>query len=417
MGALGELWALRSKRPWTVGVALGVLAFLLVFPAIYWWLRSIGVAGAFAYYDLGTYRWAVRHWQMGEPIYVRNPDGGFHQSYLYPPIYLLLFVPLTHLPFRTAGLLVNVVSVATLWGGLQALIATYEIELTWPERGLLLWALLGFHPVLFSMRLAQVSIFLAGIFAFALAALRSAEARTGWSRRVAQTVAGVLTAFAGGFKLVYAPVGAHLLQNRRRFAAAIVTGLGLLALSLAIFGLETHRAYIAVLQWGKGWGTSRPPHLWLPGYFRPLYVLGPIPGMVVRVGLALVISTAAVLAREAGVDGETFALGLVAIPLIAPRVDTQALVLYLPAVVVLLAAELRRQDGYPVVPLVGLWLAAVHSYGLYVVVEVLPPRLPAPLDVLLIHMGGLLQPGLWAAVLLVGVGLRHVGEAAMGPDG
>jgi len=422
MAALRKLWGLRRQRPVFVATSLAVLAFLVAYPAVHWWLQSQGVLEGFRYFDLGAYRGAVNSWQAGEPIYVENDEGGYHGSYLYPPVYLLLFLPVTDAPFadltfHQAGTLLNVVSVGLLWVGLQAAVAGYGLRLAWVERVLLLWAVAGFAPVIISMQLAQVSVFLAALLAFALAGIRYGD-RHGRRGRLGQYASGALTAVAGTLKLIYAPAGAHLLADRRRFAAAVATGIGLLAVSLAVFGLDVHVRYYDVLTWGKGWGESRapfPPNLWLPPYYRPFYYLGATLGMAIRVVLAAAISGLAVLSAGGGVDEETFALGVAAIPLVAPRAYTQDLALVLPVVVALLATELRREEGHPVVPVVGLFLAAVHPSGFFGILHLAAAVFPASSYDALGSLVGLLQPGVWAALLLVGLAAVRVAEAATPP--
>ncbi|MFQ3318459.1 MAG: alpha-1,2-mannosyltransferase [Natronomonas sp.] len=408
MSALHALLALRQRRPRFVAGSLAALGFLLSYPAIHWWLNSLGIAGEFGFYDFGVYRTAVAHWEAGEALYVPNEDGGYHGSYLYPPVFVLLFVPLSDMAFRQAAIVWNAVSVALLWVGLQALVATYRVRLAWYERGLLLWAILGFQPVILSMRLGQVSVFLAGLLAVALAAMRHAENGTGGP--AAQYASGALTAVPGTMKLIFAPAGAHLLQNRRRFAGAVGMGLTLLVVSVAVFGVDSHRAYLDVLAWGKGWGESRDPRLWGVAYYRPLYVIGATASLVVRFALAALISVLALLTTDEGLDSEVFALGVAAIPFIAPRAYTQDLAIFLPVVVVLIASELSRNDGgRPLVPVIGLWLAAVHAYGLYALVNVLPGRVPG--GAFIAAHAGYLQPGLWATLLLMGLPLVRVIQA------
>jgi hypothetical protein len=411
MGALRQLWELRGRRPWFVVVAFSVLAFLLVYPAVQWWLQSLGIPGDFTYHDMSAYRSAVHNWGAGESLYVQNEDGGYHGSYLYPPVYVLLFWPFAQLPFEQSGVAWNVLSVALLWGGLQAVVAAYGVRLAWYEPALLLWAILGYQPVILSIRIAQVSVFLAGLLSVALAALLYAE--RGGGGRLAGYLSGTLTAVAGTVKLIYAPAGAHLSTDRRRFGAAVAAGLALSVVGLAVFGVEAHVDYLDVLRWGKGWGESRPPHLWLPGYYRPMYVFGRLT-VPVQLFLAAVVAALSALAADEGVDDVTFALGVAAVPLLAPRAYTLDLAVFLPVVVVLLATELPREDGRPLVPVVGLWLAAIHAYGLYAVVNVLPERLPA--GELLVEYAWLLQPGLWGTLLLVGLAGWRVAEAAAVPE-
>lgn len=366
------------------------------------------------YYDLGAYGIAVANWQAGEPLYVQAVDGGYHGSYLYAPVYVLLFWPLAMVAFETAGHLWDGASVLLLWLGLQAAVAAYGLPLAWYERALLLWAIVGFYPVIISMRLAQVSIYLAGLLAFALAALLYAERADDDSGRYAS---GVATALGGTVKLTYSPAGAHLLADRRRFVGGVATGLVLLAVSLTVFGVDAHVAYLDVLAWGKDWGVgSRHPRLWGPAYFRPLQVLDGTAGLAVRLALAAAVSVLAVLAAHSDVDAEVFALGVAAVPFVAPRAYTQDLAAFLPVVVVLLATELRRPpgEGRPLIPVVSLWLAAVHAYGLYAMVNVLPDRVPG--GDLVAELSPVLQPGLWGAVLLVGLAGWRVAEAVGVPS-
>jgi hypothetical protein len=420
MAAIRRLWSLRERRPGFVTVSLAVLAFLFVYPAIHWWLQTRGIAGAFRYYDLGAYRAAVDAWQAGDPIYVRNEDGGYHGSYLYPPVYLLMFLPVSDVPFadltfHQAGTLLNVVSLGLLWLGLQAAIASYDLRLAWIDRLLLLWAVAGFAPVIISMHLAQVSVFLAALLSFVLGGIAYGEDDGGV---VLDYASGALTTVACTVKLIYASGGAHLLVDRRRFVGAVAAGGGLLVVSLAMFGVETHLRYYEVLTWGKGWGESRPPfppNLWLPPYFRPFYYLGSTVGMAIRVGLAGIIGVLALVSAGEAVERETFALGVAAIPLIAPRAYTQDLAVLLPVVVALLATELRREDGYPSLPVVGLFLAAAHPYGLYGILHLLAAVFPPWTYETIQPAVGLLQPGVWATVLLVGLAMYRVAEAAERP--
>ena len=137
--------------------------------------------------------------------------------------------------------------------------------------------------------------------------------------------------------------------------------------------------------------------------------------MAIRVALAAGISILAVRSTGGGVDDVTFALGVAAIPLVAPRAYTQDLAVLLPVVIALLATELRREDGYPLVPVVGLFLAAIHPSGLFGIIHLAAALFPASSYDALGTLIGLLQPGVWAALLLVGLAAVRVAEAATLP--
>lgn len=408
MSALSRLWSLRSERPGLVALAVLVLVALLVYPLVDWWLRAAGIASEFIFWDFGAYSHAVHRWQTGRPIYQQNEGGGFHGTYLYPPVFLLLFYPFAAaLSFRGAALAWIGLSVALLWIALQLAIAACGLKLRWWERGLLLWPMLGFHPLLLSVKMGQTAAFLAGTLTLAYVALvRGQGGGSPW-----RLASGAFTAIAGTFKLSYAPSGAHLLADRDRLFGAVVTGIGLVVVSLLVFGVETNRTYLEVLRWGlRVSETTRSPALWQSPYYRPLAWL---PGTVaIKVAASLAIAAGAVLARPTA-DRETFALGVAAVPLLAPVTYTYYLTVLLPAAVVLLAIEFER-GGRPEIVLVGLLLVHVHAYGLRLLVVVLPNDVPAMTA--LEPAYPLLQPGLWGNLLLVGLAAVRVGRATTVPS-
>lgn len=400
MSALAALWSLRERRPRFVALAALTLAALLAYPAVDWWLRSAGVAPQFRFWDFGAYGGAVVRWHAGDPLYLRTDDGGFHGSYLYPPVALLLFVPFAALTDPLAQRLAWVtVTTGLLWVGLQRVVTALGGDLAWWERGLFLWAMLGFQPLLLAVKMGQTAPFQAAALSFALVCLLRDD-------RAGGVASGALTALVGVVKLPYAPAGAHLLRDRTRFAGALLAGGGLVVFSLALFGVETHQTYLDVLRWGfEQGGDARSPALWMEAYFRPLAWL-PAP-QVGRVLASLAIAGAAV--AHAGPDREVFALGVAAVPLLAPLSYTYYLVALLPAAVVLLAGELERGDrGYPTVPVVAVLAAHLHAYGLKFLVDVLPRVVPGWSTLRPVYP--LLQPGLWGCALLVGLAAVRVGE-------
>ncbi|MFB6296631.1 MAG: glycosyltransferase 87 family protein [Halobacteriales archaeon] len=434
MAALDRLWSLRRERPVFVAASLGLLAFYAVYPFVDAWLRSIGVAPAFAFWDFGAYGGGVNRWLDGAPIYQQNADGGYHQSFLYPPVVLLVFVPfLRVLPGLLGwldGLLGGVVLLgpvvgalasvrpAVLWIGTSALLLWVALLLVVRELGLglstrerlfLLWLLLGFQPLLLAVKMGQMAPFLVGLLSLSFVGILRGEEKWTGNRdgRLAAFASGAATAVVGITKLTYAFAGAHLLADRDRMTGAVATGIALLAVSLLVFGVDIHVTYLDVLAWGIGQGSSaRTPALWLAPYYKPLFW---IPGsLAVRILAALLVSIGAVLAARDAIR-EVFALGVAAIPLFSPLTYTYYLVALLPAVVVLLAGELDR-DGRPALLLAGLFLASIHSYGLKFVVDVLPELLG--LGSALRPVYPLLQPGLWGNAIIVGIAAVRVAQAA-----
>ncbi len=404
MSIASRFWALRRTRPTFVAVTTAFLVFLFAYPFIDWVLRAAGIAGPFGFYDFGAYGGAVNRWLAGEAIYVPNENGGYHQKYLYPPITLLVFWPFTELAH--ARILWNSFSVALLWLGLQAVVAALDVHMSRLERGLLLWLLLGFQPLLLSLKLAQTAPFLAGLLSFSLAALLRGE----FGHREFRYASGLCTAIVGAVKPSYSSVGAHLLADRDRLGGALATGIGLLIASMLLFGVETHVAYLDVLTWGLHHGDSaRSPALWLAPYFKPLAW---IPGSIyLRIGASLLIAIGALMAAS-DADREVFALGVVAFPLLSPLTYAYYFVPVIPAIVVMLAVEFER-DGYPLLPVLGLWILAIHSYGLRLLVVDLPDLLG--LGNMYEPLYPLLQPGTWGLILLIGLAGYRVAETIERP--
>lgn len=408
---LARLWGRRHDHPRLVVAVLLLGGLLFVYPFLDYWLRDIGIASPFRFVDFGAYAGAVNRATAGGRIYVPNENGGYHGTFLYPPFAVWLFQPFADpFGFREGALAWQAVSVALLWVGLDGLASSLGARMAWWERGLLLPVLVGFHPLLLSVKLAQTAAFQTALLCLAFVGLvRGSDGRlTGrLPDRTASLASGAGTAIVGLFKLPYATAGAHLLDDRDRLAGAVLGGGLLLCLSISAFGLDAHLQYLDVLAWGaaQGGGT-RPPTLWLPPYYRPLSWL-PL-ATVVRIGLIVLVAGCATLATDS--HREVFALGVAGVPLLAPKTYTYYLVALLPAAVVLVAVELERADGRgrPALPAFGVLFAATHAYGLKLVVDVLPDVVPgfAALEPLYF----LLQPGLWGNLLVFGLALVRSAE-------
>lgn len=441
MSLVARLWARRRERPALVGVAVVLLATLLVWPVFDWWLRaSFAFPTKFQFNDFGAYAGAVDSWEHGETLYNRNDDGGFWGAFLYPPVAVLLFYPFVALfEFRMAAMAWVATSGLLLWVGLQALVAALGYSLRWWERLGLAWLIAGYHPALLAAKMGQTALFTGGMLSLAGAALvwsahgSDADAGDGADGRASTEgasgadtgsrwalVSGAATAVVGIVKFAYAPIGAHLLHDRRRLLGALLVVPPLAWLSIRFFGIEAHRTYLEVLQWGvdKGKGDPRSPTLWLPPYFKPLSGF-PMPQLI-RYVASLGVVALAVLAPPRA-RNLVFALGVAMAPLFTPQTYAYYLVALLPAAVVLLHGELRR-DGYPELVVVGLLFAHLHSYGLKFLVDdtgsahvVAADLVPMWRDLLEPHYL-LLQPGLWGGGVLFGLAAVRVAQTIEDPS-
>lgn len=393
------LMRLMRTRRVTAIVTIITLVTLAIWPLIFIYQSLFQLEVGFHHGDFGAYYTAVQTWLDGDVLYEAPYFGGW----LYPPIYLLVFLPFVILDFGVAAWIWTILSVLALWAGLQLVVRALGYRLAWWERLVGLWLLIGFHPLLYASRLGQASIMLAALMAVAVA---TAELDTASANRRFAYLSGILTTIAGTVKLFYATAGAHLLLDTRRFLGALVSGLVLTISSLLIFGLETHRGYIDMLLWGEDWGREPlPPTVWFPGYYRPHYLVDEYALYLRAVGVLAIIALA-LWTRHTGADREVFALGIVAIPLLGPQVSTHDLNVLLPAIILLIAIEFER-GGYPIIPIIALWLTQVHIYGLFAIVNA-PDWVP--LSTLLIEWAALLQPALWANLILFVLAVYRVYE-------
>jgi len=434
MSALSRLLAHGEERPVLVAASLVALFSLLQWPFVDWYLRATGVVEPIRFYDMGVYLGALENWHAGAPIYQQNENGGYFGEFLYPPLVLLVFDLFDEMA-QTTRWAWELFSLSLLWVGLQLVIRGYGLALRGWERGVLLWALVGFHPLWFSFKHGQVSIFLGGVLALALAALQRGESRPagpspsdrtdppdggdppderdlseGWAFRV---VSGTATTVAAAAKLTYMTAGVHLLVDRDRLLGAFAAG-GLLAgVSLLVFGVDTHLRYLDVLRWGIASGNDpQSPHLMSAAYYQPLYALRDVATAIRVLGVVAVAGLA--LAAGAGdADTQTFVLGVTAMPLLAPQQYTYTFAALLPAIVALLAIEWRRDVGRPIVPVVALVLLHVHAMALRLFVDRFWVRFEFVSA--LQPVVGLLQPGLWGNLLLVGLATVRVAEHASPP--
>jgi hypothetical protein len=442
MSVLARLWALRDRRPVFVAVAVVVLAFLLAYPFFDWYVRSLRVAGVagfervtpFTFNDYSAFGGAVERFYAGDLVYWQK-DGSYHGSFLYPPAYVLLFVPFyeagastlfASLPFADGGFQAGAISweLATtllLWVALQLLARELGADLAAYERVGLLWLLFGFQPLLYSFKWTQTAAFQTALLALAYVGL--SRGRTGdgpggdgdGGSRLHRVASGAATTVASGMKPFYAASGAHLLRDRDRFVGAIAAGVGILVVSLWV-GVDQLLTYFEVLTWGKGWSQAPrgPWEFWLPTYYYPLHSVANLSttlALAVRALGVVAIVALVWVARRAPAGRETFALGVAAVPLLGPTVHVYDLAALLPAALVLLAVEFDRPGGgRPALVVGSVGLLGAQAYGLKLLVDSLPTVVVGDWAVHTVHLTSVLQPGLWGNLLLVGLAAYRVAE-------
>jgi hypothetical protein len=437
---LQSLWGLRKKRPVLFTVSVGTICLLLGYPVLDVILQSIGLSYPFtpqSGHDFAAYYLAARRFLAGVHLYpeqigvvgtghVYTPysaaetlglgdvlppaDDPTVNAYIYPPVFVLVFVPFSLLPFQAAYVLWDVVSLFALWVGVLSLVRTYGVTLSRFEKVLVLWALFGFQPVLYGLKQGQITVALAALFCFAAVSFeRGRNAPRGQrqqgSRRT-RLISGALTTLASFPKLFYATSGAHLLHDRDRLTGALGTLVLVGSLSVIVFGVAQHQTFVEIIVTGKGWGGSMPLTSFAqegfhPGYFKPFYVAGSSSLALKGAILVGLIGSVVAIRDYPGSERPTFALGLAAIPLLAPEAYTLEFASLLPAAIMLGYGEWTRTDGVPSVAPVAVALFGVHLQALRLFAWIVPSKVPR-LDFLVPAMA-FLQPGLIGNLLLCGL--------------
>lgn len=344
-----------------------MLAVLASFPLVALIVQIDGGPFRFGGVDFKAYYLAGLRTLAGLPLYESGPlvdrvARPRATAYLYPPVVALPFAVLTLLPPLPARVLWVAGQLLFLWAAALALLRGFGLQLTWRRAAVAFVALVGFQPVFFLARIGNVSGWMAGLFCLSAAV----SVAPGGSDR--PYLAGALAALAALPKPFAAPAGAHLLGDRRRLIGAAVAIAAAFAVGLLAFGVDAHRAYLDVLVAGKGWGAGADGSL--PFHARPFYRV-PDLAPYLRAGLLAVAFAAALLAARVGADAHAFALGSVAVPLVAPTPNTLTLVLAVPGLLVALALE-WREAGIPEVVL-GAVLAVHGSVYLVRTVSVYGP--------------------------------------------
>lgn len=354
---------------WSTGLAIVLLGLLAVWPL---WFGVGGFLDVFRFggVDFKAYYAAGLRVRAGLPLYgsgyVDAVPAPRSTRFLYPPVVAVPFAALTVLAPLAARVVFLVAQFGALWAGVLALLRSFDVDVGTAEALVAGWLLAGFQPVVFLLRTGNVTGFVAALLCLSAAVTVAPD---GPDRPL---LGGALAAVAALPKPYVAAAGAHLLADSRRLVGGAVATTVAFGLGLALFGPATHLEYVDVLVAGNSWGAPRPDRP-LPWHFRPYAA---VPGLRVPVRtvlLGVAASTALVGGREE--QEAVFALGCVAVPLVARGADTLTLVVALPG---LLVAGLRevRADGAPGLVLAGGLGVQTSVYSFRLLVHYGPTHVP-----------------------------------------
>jgi alpha-1,2-mannosyltransferase len=206
--------------------------------------------------------------------------GVAYNFFFYPPIYLLICAPLARLPYMAAYLLFEGV------GLLLYLLAAWRILR--PARWTGCLPILAFPSVIWTLGIGQNALLTAALFGFGLTLLERRPALAG-------TVLGLLC-YKPHFGLLL-PIALAAGRHWRAFAAATATVITLAALSLAAFGWETWRAYLAAF--AASGSVYAGGKVSLAGYVTPFgaaLLIGASPRIALAVQAVVAVVAALVVA-------------------------------------------------------------------------------------------------------------------------
>ncbi len=156
-----------------------------------------------------------------------SPPGAPYQFFFYPPVFMLLFAPIAALPYTLAFYLFEAATLAAFLLVIRRILA----EPNW----VFLPVVLAFPAIFWTLGLGQNAFLTAALFGGFTLTLRQRPGLAGG-------LLGLLC-YKPHFGLL-APIALAAGGHWRAFLAAAATVAGLIALSTALFGVETWRAYL-----------------------------------------------------------------------------------------------------------------------------------------------------------------------------
>jgi hypothetical protein len=348
-------------------------------------------------HDFGAYYNAAVRWLDGAPLYrtTREVPGleaeiSGEMPWLYPPIFVLIFVPFTILPPIVAGFVWNLLTLMFLIWSVSQLLFSFNIYPDRKVRILIYLSVVSFGPTITWMKAGQVSGLLVGFLCLSGASLRPGH----------QWLSGIFCTLSSAFKPFYATTGTHLLCNRRRLLSATISGITVVLIGLLIFGIRPHMEYLTILFEGKGWGMKLvSPDNWAADHFEPFYILGSIQHLP-RLILVIGVIGMSLYANNAGIPIEyVFALGVAIIPLAGPTTNTLALNAVIPTILMIGLYEREKKQTFPKIIAVCAILIHIHPYTIEFVSK-LGPQIYSPLTILT-PVIPLLQPAIYGMGILL----------------
>lgn len=353
-----------------------------------------------------TYHYAAELAMAGESFYDVAPPGTFDWAiYLYPPVTVLGYYPLTLVEWTTAYAIVTVLSVLASIPATVLIVAYVEdfgVQLGWVDGVLIYAAFLlsthGFGTIYFGNinLLLTLSITL-GFWALA---------------RKRETLAGVSFGLAAIYKVFPAVIGLWLLRTRRWRAAAAAIGTGVVGLlaGALLFGFRTTLYFFTDVLSGRGGSRAFIGGYPVDGTYyltiqQPLshwlYLVWPSAPYMVLVAIALLVAGGTLAFFYRSIETPLDRLMAIFVTLVVMIVVFPALRWYIVLLYLPLVGLLYVWDGGPgrLAFLAGGVLMSI-TYSSRDVVELFE-ELPWPLDIIWFDIGAFAVPPMYGLGLMV----------------
>lgn len=406
---------MKTSSVRSVGLTTAVLLSLFILLSVTEWMRAFPFLYDFgAYYQTGG-RLAAKV----SPYYpLLNELDWAASKFLYLPLFGLIFVPFSYLPFYVAGSVWTLLNVGAITVGVISILRSHDIPIRSRVTVYALVLLIGYYPLVLSLSFGQITPLLTAAFCGAYVFKRRANSKTS-DNSYTEILSSILTVVPGLIKPPYFAAGLHLIRRRRRLLAALSLGIGVVLFSLLLLGPEWHVQYVDIAfghQSESGFSARKPVQEWIPSTYVPFYWV-PGPGLFPKLSIVLATGAVGFLTRSTedsdrsglGVDTLTLLLGVASVPLVMLMGDAHGLVALVP---VLLVLGLELFDtGYFWIPLSAYLLIEVQLLliGLIRVGTVYDAgplgTLFSPNSVtgaILSIFIPLVQPAMWATYLLYG---------------
>ena len=389
-----------KKLLWASLIISIILHIILV--TVFWVSGTSSVGTLPIFHDFSAYFQAGVKFINAESLYASTaefprpsslPERYHGMEYLYPPIVVIIFIPLSFLSFWTAGLVWTLLSLMCISSSILYLYKLKGETLRLTSSLFLLLLIFGFYPVKQSIYMGQITLILTAVLTLSVSRMYSTP-----EALQDKALFAIFNVFPVFIKPYYAPILLPQIKDRQKmmFSGIFILILGLL--SVFFFGPAENFEYLNVILEGRGRASSASIR-WTGGPYEPLYVFGKfkyIPRLLFFT-IVTIIGLITVNIESKKAERYLFVLGISTFLLLSPGAKYYTLVVMIPAILISFWEERARNSVYTFVPIMTALL--IHSHKVLFQYSPLVLRRIGFLN-LLIESGPYIQPAVWGVLSL-----------------